>query len=499
MPGGKTEPESASSGGGFSLAVGWAYIIGSSQQIVALVVSFTMARILVPEDFGVFALANLAQLFAGLVVRNGLTGAMIQRDQFGRVAQSTGFLLLFAVSLVTGSLMAVLAPLWSAAYGDPPNLTIVTQVMLLSLPVGAFGSMQGVMLRRDLRFKEMTPPVVFAVIAGGVVALLMAWAGAGIWALVGQQLTVTTVSALGQWRVAGWMPTTDFDRSIAQDLLGFTGGTLLATIAEFVRNRSDTIILGAVLGTVALGVFRFAARFAELAMEFAIRALQGAVLPGLARIQNDPERLGSRILQTYRVGAILAGFPILVVSVAIGPILEFVGVDKWGSSANAMRIIAFAALFQAIATLTAPTLQAVGRPYAFAGLAWIQATITISTLVPVCYAVRDWDLADQVAMVALVKGVIIAISMMIEMFVVSRICDLPRRACFGAVLPPLAVTGAAGGVAWLLSESLGLNVYVDAVLAGVVVGSALLGLVLFDRSARNILETLLPDRFILWR
>ena len=351
------EPETTAGdrGDGFKLAVVWAYVVGSSSQLVTLCVTLVMARILLPEVFGVFALANLALLFAQMLVRHSMASALIQREELDQRGQSTGFWMLLGVSTTLALVMTALAPLWSAANDNPEDLTRVTQALALTLPISVNSVVQTSILQRNLRYRALTIPFVTGVVAGGTTAILLALADYGVWALVGQQIVQVTVSTILLAIVGRWRPTMEFDRDVCMELLAFTGGAVLSSIGEFARNRADTIIIGIVLGPLAVGIYRFGGRFAEMCVELSVRALQNVLLPGLSRLQGQTERLRRRILQTYRLTGYLAAVPIAGVFVAVGPILEIVGTEEWGASADAMRFLAFAAMFQAVAFLSAPS------------------------------------------------------------------------------------------------------------------------------------------------
>ncbi|HEX5578717.1 MAG TPA: oligosaccharide flippase family protein, partial [Candidatus Limnocylindria bacterium] len=183
----------------------WTIVNTWGEQALNLVVFIVLARLLTPVDFGLVALAAVFVAFAQLFVDQGLGDALVQRRELTGIHIDTAFW----VAMATGALLTiagiVLAYPIGALLGEP-DLVPILQALSLTFVFVAMSSIQMALLRRALAFRSLAIRAIVAAFVGGVVGIALALAGAGAWALVGQQLAAAIASVVALWRGSPWRP-----------------------------------------------------------------------------------------------------------------------------------------------------------------------------------------------------------------------------------------------------------------------------------------------------
>ena len=179
-------------------AVIWSAAQGWGGQLIAFVVYALLARYLEPRDFGLVAMAGVFIAFTQVFVDQGLSIAIVQRDELTASHLDTAFWTNIGAGLGLAALCAILAKFIGALY-QQPELVPVLQVLSLVLLINSFCSVQSSLLRRRLEYKPLATATLSGTLSGGIVGVGMAISGYGIWSLVGQQLTARSVQLIMLW------------------------------------------------------------------------------------------------------------------------------------------------------------------------------------------------------------------------------------------------------------------------------------------------------------
>lgn len=456
-----TEPARPS----FGLAVSWSYALTGGRTVVTLIVSLVLARLLGPEVFGAVAMANVLVLFIEMFVRQGLVAAIVQRPNLTRLHLDTAFWMTAgAVGLLTPLTIAVSG--WWANVNALPELRWLIIGLAPMLVFKGLGVVQEAQIRRNMDFRALAVRTNVAVLIGGAVGLGTAFGGAGVWALVAQQLTTAAIELVMIWRLSSWRPRMRYERECAGQLFSFTGRTLLAALGNFVNIRSDALLIGLFFGPVAVGLYRMAVRFISLSLEITVDALQSVFLPELSRSNGDQESFNRRTVVIVRYGAILA-IPLLgALAAASDPLMMLLG-EEWAPAAPALRLLCILAAVQAIALFVAPILQAAGRPGVHAWLTWISAVLSAGSFTASGLLLTEYDVATQVAWLAGIRVAVFAPTLFVIVLpVLKRTLGLAPTLIVRAIWPSgaaallgfLSVFGLreAIGSAWLSPPPVGI-------------------------------------------
>lgn len=362
---------------GFMRAAGWSYVMDGGRQGIALLVTFVLAALLGPEVFGLAAMATVYIMFIDLVQRQGMAAALIQRKVLTESHKDSAFWMVLGVSIAMTGVSVGGATLWAAVNRTPALAPVVMALSPLILLQGLV-TVQEALLRRAMAFKLLAKRTIAAVVLGGATGLAGAWLGWGVYALVGQQLVYGVVSVAALWSVSGWRPRFHFSRHSARELIGFSSGSFLTSIAVFVNNRADALLIGIFFGPLVVGVYRLGSRLIDAILSGLAGPIRSLALPELSPYQDDPEELTRRADRLMLMGAV-AVFPVLgIVAATAEPLTAVLG-ERWGGSAAVIQVLCLVGAVRVVATIDGPLLQAVGSPFVQAGMATFTAAISALT------------------------------------------------------------------------------------------------------------------------
>jgi O-antigen/teichoic acid export membrane protein len=193
---------------------GWDLTGTFFKQISTLIVSVILARLLTPEEFGIIGMAMVFVSLSQIFVEVGFSQGLIQSEHNSQRAYSSVFYLTFALGLIVGALIYFTAPLVGLFFeSDKVSKGEYTEVIrwLSLVPIiSSFGSIHNTRFVRNLQFKILAFRNVLSTVLGGIVGVVMAYLGYGVYALVGQQLTTISLFVIILWWKSDWFPTWEF-------------------------------------------------------------------------------------------------------------------------------------------------------------------------------------------------------------------------------------------------------------------------------------------------
>ncbi|MGB9873109.1 MAG: oligosaccharide flippase family protein [Anaerolineae bacterium] len=356
---------------GECLSLGGRAIRGSIYTVGASLVTLTLgflrsvllARLLLPEHFGLVALAlfyiGLAAQLRGL----GLDMALIHRQDADELFLRTYFSLRLGLDLLAFGLLLALAPLLQWAYPQMPGLAVVLVVLIFVYFLSSLSQVQETLIRKNLAFPQLAATDVAASVMMTVVAPLLAWQGWGVWALVAEQLSGIGVRFLLTWGpFRQWNPGLGWDRKIARWFWEYGRPTWVASNLSYLLDRFDDFWIGTALGKVPLGLYSRAYEFAHYPRRVLANPLVTVFTPVFARLQNDRLRLSQAFFRSayiiLRSGFLVAG----AFGLVMPEFIHYVIGDKWLPMLWTFRLMLIYTVLDPILLLVGGLLLAVGRP-----------------------------------------------------------------------------------------------------------------------------------------
>jgi PST family polysaccharide transporter len=342
-------------------AVLWSAVEKWFTRLGSLLAFLVLARLLAPEAFGVVAAAATVIGLVGMLVEAGLGKYLIQAEELTPAVLNSVFWSSMGFAAVGAVAMVVTAP-WVAALFDSPDLVTVVRVLAVLVLVNTASIVPASVMQRELLFRPLAVRRLWATAASVVVAVALALAGAGVWALVAQSAVASVVSGVVLLAYSPFRPGLVFSRAEAGRALRYGGSVLgIETLTQLGRN-ADNLLIGVVLGPTALGYYSVGYRVLLILLEVLTSVTGAVALPLFARIRGDAERLQRGFLSAVRLGSTVA-LPVFGWLVAVAPVLVPVAFGEgWGPSIAVLQWLAVAGLVQCLTYFDRPLLLAVGRP-----------------------------------------------------------------------------------------------------------------------------------------
>jgi PST family polysaccharide transporter len=341
--------------------LGWTAAQSWGTQLLSLAVFVVLARLVSPAAFGVVAMANVFVQLMQIAVDQGLTSALVQRDELEDDHLHTAFWMnTGAGAFLTLAGMAAAGPI-AALYGEPA-LVPVLRILSFGFLITSLGAVHEALLTRGLRFKALAARSLSASVLGGVAGIGVALWRPGPEALVVQALTGSAVGAALLWLNSGWRPRLRFSRERYRDIAAFGGSVLGMRLMNFLSRRSDDLLIGFFLGAAALGYYAIAYKILKVFVDMFTKIVSRVALPALSRMQAEPERLREAVARAVQLSGFVA-FPVFVAcGVLAGQIVPVVFGPHWLPSIPVMRVLVWMGVLQAVVLILQQAMVASGHP-----------------------------------------------------------------------------------------------------------------------------------------
>lgn len=341
-------------------AAWWSTLEILARYGVQFVVMVVLARLLTPDDFGLIAMLLVFTSIGTLLVDSGFGAALIQRQQTTADDETTVFVFTMIVGVATALVLALSAPAIAVFFGQP-KLIDLTRFMALVLPLGAFGAVPDALLTMKLDFKARARAEVTSSLCSGVVAIALALRGFGVWSLAWQGIVSIGVRGLLLWVYSGWRPRGYYRGASFRRLFGFGGYMLLSSLLNTVAVRLQSLMIGKLFDSSALGYYTLAQSTQSAPASFMGQVLNRVGLPVFSSIAHDREKLVVALRLSLRM-AIFLFLPCMVgIAVIARPLMELLYGSRWSSAAPILSVLALGAALWPVHVLNLAAISAQGR------------------------------------------------------------------------------------------------------------------------------------------
>lgn len=338
----------------------WSAVDKFAVQIGQFIVSIVLARILLPEDFGLIGMLAIFMALSQTFIESGLGVGLIQRQERADIDFSTVFVFNLLVSSFFYLLLFFSAP-WISTFFNQPQLTDLVRVLGLSLFINAFSIVQKSKLTIAMDFKSIAKSNVIAVITGGLCGVIAAINGYGVWSLVIQSLVWSLTTTVSLWFLSSWTPSFLFSKKAFSSLFDYGSKILLAALYAQLMNNVFNICLGRFYPAASLGFYTRAKSFADLSAGTIVSTIQQVTFPVLATVQNDKEKLVSIYSRMIRMSAFLIIPLMALIALLAKPIVILLLTEKWISLIPLLQWMVFARIFLPMSAINMNLLNAIGR------------------------------------------------------------------------------------------------------------------------------------------
>ena len=387
-----TRPTTAIRGAFLSVAMRW------TDRLLGTLSTVILARLLVPEDFGLVAMAMVAVGFFDVLLDLGVGAALIQHDRAGREEFSTAWTLRLAQCVVTALLLVALAPL-VADYYDDPRVVDVLRVAAITVIIGGLENIGTVSFQRNMELGRDFQFVVFKRLVKVACTVVLAIAMRTYWALILGSLASRLVGVGASYWMSRFRPHLTLSR--VSSIWTFSQWSLLTGIARYLNGAIPRLVLGGRANAAALGTYSVGEDIAMLPTSELLAPLGRVMFPAFAAAKNSQGELLRLVTLAQAVQALLAiPLSLGVVLVADDAIPLLLG-PQWTSAVPIAQIVALTGVASALGYSPGYMLTVTGRMHVLCGYTWAK-TLLLVLLILLVFRSAD---AERIAMAGLVTSV----------------------------------------------------------------------------------------------
>ncbi|OEY73971.1 lipopolysaccharide biosynthesis protein [Salegentibacter salarius] len=338
----------------------WTFSQQFGNLLIGFVVSLVLARILLPEEFGLIAMVVVLASFAEVLVDSGMTQSLIRSENLDKEDYSTVFYFNVLVSIILYLLFFLLAPLISSFY-DEKSLIAITRVYCIVFIINAFSSVQQTRLTRRMDFKIQALISIPAKVVGGIIGIMLAYLGFGVWSLVWSYVSFSVVNTIQIWYYSKWIPSKIFNFTKLKKHLYFGYRLTISGVINKLFNNVYLIVIGKFFNPTVLGFYTRAETVNQLAVSSISGALNKVTFPYFAKIQNDRVKL-KKVYKDLMKMVVFIVSPILIFAgVLAEPLFIVLFTEKWLPAVPFFQILCLTGILHPIHAYNLNILKVKGR------------------------------------------------------------------------------------------------------------------------------------------
>lgn len=343
--------------------VGWTSVAAFGNQGLRLLLKLILAKLLLPEHYGLIGMANIFISFIHLISELGMGAALIQKpkEQMNETYYHTAFWTNFGVSVVGFLIIMVAIGPIAAWFYDEAILIKLVPVLAIPIILDSFYLIPKVQLSRAMNFKPQAMREIVSVLVAGAVSIYLAMQGFGVWSLAFNGIVISIVSIILYYASTRWWPKFEFDKEAFKSLFGFGGFVMGERIFNFFTSNIDYILIGKLIGSSALGAYTLAYILTDTFRKQFQSILSKVLFPAYSSIQHDVEQLRKYFLGVIKVNGLFL-YPIMTLFVVMAEpgILYFFG-EEWSGTVFPLRMLSLAVIVHVIGGTTSTIMKSMGR------------------------------------------------------------------------------------------------------------------------------------------
>jgi len=359
--------------------VGWSAIDNIAGHGVTFIVSVVLARLLTPEHYGLIGIITIFTAVCQTLINAGFTTALIRKKDATDSDYNTVFIVNLVMSILLYAVIFLCAP-FIADFFHNEELIPLTRVSSLSMIIGALAMVQQTRLTKRIDFKSQTKITITASVSSGIIGIVMALLGFGVWALVAQLLTLQAIRTTLLWVVNKWIPSLSFSSKSFHELFGFGWKMMVSSILDTVWKELYQVVVGRFYSPATLGQYTRAKGFSQLLSNNLTAVIQRVTYPVLSNIQDEKERMVRAYRKMIKITMFITAISTFFLGAISEPLLYCLIGPKWHEAALYLPLICISASTYPLQAINLNMLQVQGRSDLFLGLEIVKKTIALGPL-----------------------------------------------------------------------------------------------------------------------
>ena len=340
--------------------VQWSFINKFGTQIIAILPSIVLARLISPEDFGLVAMAGVFSGLAYILSDGGFGTALFQKKDADHLDFCSVFYFNIALSTVVYILFFFIAPFCADFFGMP-EITWIMRISLLSLVLNSIGGLHGLIFRKNLDFRKPAIRNLLVQLISSIVAIVLALLDFGYWVLVIQGVLQTALGGIANWLMCPWRPTLVFSSQRLHAMLGFGSRMFTTVLVDYGFDKSYDTVIGKFYSPSSLSFYNRACSTANMFVDTIVGVINGVAYPALVQIQDDKERIRYNTLRFLRIATLCVFILLSYLFVLSEPLFHFMYSSRWDTAIPFFKIVCIWGGLKCITSILFNVIEAIGN------------------------------------------------------------------------------------------------------------------------------------------
>lgn len=349
-------------------------------QLLTFCFSIFTARLLLPKNFGDFAIAFVFISIAQIFVSSAFSTAIIQKKDADKKDYSTMFWSSFTMSIIVTIIIVLGAP-FIANYYNNQNLVLLLRVCALKLPLSAVSTIQHAYIDRNMMFKKYLVPTSLGTIFSGTAAVIFAYWGLGVWALVIQMFVFAIADIVILFFTVNWRPQLIFSLNSFKTLFSFGWKCLAADLIGTVFDQLRTLLIGKKYSSEDLAYYNKGSNFPNQIFSNISYSVISVLFPAISNISDDKQRVKETARLTVKLLTFIVAPMLIGVAAVAKPLIVLLYTEKWLEAVPFVRIFCFASIFNMLGGFLLNLFKCVGKSFIVLKLEPIKKVIYLALLI----------------------------------------------------------------------------------------------------------------------
>lgn len=394
----------------------WSSIGRFSTLIIQFIVTLIIARKLGPSAFGVVGLLTVFLAIGKIMVDSGFGAALIQSRTNNIVDFSSVFFFNLFLGIVLYFILFFVSPLLDNFY-NIHNLHVYANILFLIIPISSLGLIQDVLLKKDLEFKKISVINIVSSLLSGIVGIIFAYSGFGVYSLIAQMLLNSITSTLMFILVKRWVPKMVFSLRSLKPLFLFGVNLTLSNLIIAIFNNIYTIIIGKVYSSEQVGYYNQAKQYESLSSNTITEIVMNVSFPILVEFKNDKEKLKINYAKIIETVVFIVSPLMMLLYVVSEDLFLFLLSDKWVSAAPYFQILCLYGVTFPLHQINGNVMKVTGNSRMYLFVEIVRRVLLVVSIV----------LTINISIEAMLYGQILSmlILILISMYVSGRLINYP--------------------------------------------------------------------------
>lgn len=393
--------------------VSWSFAEKMLTDIVNLIITIVLARLLYPEEYGLVALIQIFVNISSIFVTSGMGNALIQKKDSSEEQISTIFYLNFILGICLYVIIFVSAPYLTRMQGNE-ELTWLLRALAIKIPVASVYNIQNAYIKKNMQFKKFFFSSLAGTVASGVVGITMAYMGFGAWALVISMLTDQIMDSIILFSTTRWLPKFMINIKNSISIIKYGLSILTTELISKVYTQLRALIIGVKYSSEDLAYNSKGTKFPQMVSELTDTLIIRVMFPVFSSYQDDKERLKKILSQSIQISLFVLAPLLIGLATTAYHFIPFLLTEKWVGAIPYMQVFCISYLTHPIMGLDLRTIQSLGKGKELIKLQMIETTFG---LVIISFVTIFFNTAFSITASVLITE---AFNMLITMAIVDK-------------------------------------------------------------------------------